>query len=158
MRKYFLTHMLLLFAAMSLTSCHHFQAQASKAHRVDEVTRIPLLKTRTTWDGYPISYPQTRDPEVTMGEIVIPPNYQLDFHCHPFPLFGYVLAGYIEVESLTGQRQRFEQGEAVAEVRKRWHRGITGPEGARIVTIDLGTVGQTNVIAYSEATAAQCRD
>lgn len=87
-----------------------------------------LLKSKTSWDGGDISYPQG-EPEITSVKLSIDENMVTKFHCHPVPTLGYILKGSVEVETKEGKKVVLREGESAVEVMRTVHRGraIGGP-------------------------------
>lgn len=88
----------------------------------------PLLKTTTTWEGADIVYPKG-NAEITSVILKIDAGETTPFHCHPVPTLGYVLKGKVEVETTSGKRIIFSEGESAVEVLGTLHRGraVDGP-------------------------------
>ena len=87
-----------------------------------------LLETETSWDGGTFAYP-TGKAQITAVILHLEPGQDIPFHCHPIPTMGYVKNGSLYVETASGAKQRFEEGDAVVEVMNTLHRGraIGGP-------------------------------
>lgn len=109
-----------------------------------------LLDTDTSWDGGTFAYP-TGKAQITAVTIHLEPGQDLPFHCHPVPTMGYVQHGSLDVETASGDKQRFEEGDAVVEVMNTLHRGraVGGP--VDIVVFYAGAEGvPTTVLPDTE--------
>lgn len=100
-----------------------------------------------TMTGQPLAAPPA-PLQVKVSKTTIPPGGQLPPHKHPWPRYGYILEGEIEVTNLeTGLVRRFKAGEFAIESRDQWHKGQavgTGP--AVLLVIDQAPPGATNVV------------
>ncbi|UVM56317.1 chorismate mutase [Pseudomonas sp. B21-012] len=101
-----------------------------------------LLRTNTAWDGSP--YPRYPDgpAELTLVKIHIPPETTLDWHSHPLPNAGYLLAGELLVETRDSNKQvSIKAGDALAEIVDGVHRGRTGAQAAELIVFYAGSQG-----------------
>ncbi|QJP93356.1 cupin domain-containing protein [Pseudomonas fluorescens] len=107
-----------------------------------QIERNLLLESTTSWDGTSYSnYPDAK-PELSVLRLSIPANTQLQWHTHPIPNAAYILSGELTIESRDdGRSKRFKQGEAVAEMVNRSHRGITGDKPVELVVFYAGGEG-----------------
>ncbi len=106
------------------------------------VTVTPVLKTTTSWDGRPLSYPAGQA-EVTGQIVEIAPGAETGWHLHPVPSFALMLDGTLEVIQENGQVKHLEKGDSLAEVVGVWHKGRNvGKIPVRIVVFYAGAVGQ----------------
>lgn len=107
----------------------------------------PVLSTTVTSSGQPIVLPQN-DAQVIVSIYEIPPGAVLPKHKHPFPRYGYVQAGTIEVTNLdTGKTETFKTGDFILEAVDQWHFGTNkGPEPVKLLVIDMVEKGQANVV------------
>ncbi|MHA6197801.1 gamma subclass chorismate mutase AroQ [Pseudomonas wadenswilerensis] len=100
-----------------------------------------LLRTSNAWDGSPYpDYPDGR-PELSLLKIRIAPHTSLDWHRHPTPNAGYLLAGDLHVETREGREIQLRAGQALAEVVNVVHRGHAGSDGAELVVFYAGSPG-----------------
>lgn len=100
-----------------------------------------LLRASNAWDGSPYpDYPAGR-PELSVLKIRVAPNTSLDWHRHPAPNTGYLLAGDLRVETREGREVHVRAGEALAEVVDVVHRGHAGSDGAELVVFYAGIPG-----------------
>ncbi|MGF6593153.1 chorismate mutase [Pseudomonas sp. 2835] len=101
-----------------------------------------LLRTSKAWDGSP--YPRYPDgpAELTLVKIHIPPETTLDWHSHPQPNAGYLLAGELLVETRDSNKQvSIKAGDALAEIVDGVHRGRTGRQPAELIVFYAGSQG-----------------
>ena len=99
----------------------------------------PLLRSGETVAGQPIVYPNVADPEVTAVRVTIPPGAQTGWHRHPFPCYGYVLAGNLTVEMEGGKSAALTAGQALIESVNVLHNGRnTGSAPVEIVMFVTG--------------------
>lgn len=101
-----------------------------------------LLKTQSSWDGTRyLAYP-AGSPELTVVKISIPAHTELAWHQHPMPNAAYILSGELTVETLDGEHRKvIKQGEVLAEMVGRRHRGTTGATPAELVVFYAGQEG-----------------
>ena len=76
-----------------------------------------------TDDGSPMHYPKTKKPLVKMLRIATPSGIETGWHYHPYPGYGFVITGTMEVTMKDGQKNRYEAGEAIYEVVNTAHNG-----------------------------------
>jgi len=95
---------------------------------VQSARTTSLLDTETSWNGGVFHYPEGT-PKVTAVKIRLKPGESTAIHCHPVPLFAYILKGHLRVTTGLGQSRVFKRGEAMVEVMDTWHQGkaIRGP-------------------------------
>ena len=82
----------------------------------------PLMKTKTSWDGKAIVYPQGQA-EVSALIVEIMADGQTGWHQHPVPSFAYVLEGTLEVRRKSGETIVLRAGDTLAEVVDTLHNG-----------------------------------
>lgn len=117
-----------------------------------------LLRTTTAWDGSPYTDYPAGSPELSLLKIRIAPGTSLDWHSHPAPNAGYLLAGELRVETRDGREKRLRAGEALAEVTGVVHRGHAGSRGAELVVFYAGSPGlPLSEIAAEEEQALPAR-
>jgi quercetin dioxygenase-like cupin family protein len=104
-----------------------------------------LLKTQTSWDGGAISYPEGQA-EITSFMLRIAEGQVPEFHCHPVPTFGYVLKGTVEVETQSGEKKTFKEGESVVEVMRTVHRGRAVGGSVEILVFYAGSTSLPNTV------------
>ncbi len=107
----------------------------------------PVLSSTVTSSGQPIVLPQ-KDAQVIVSTYEIPPGAVLPKHKHPFPRYGYVQAGTIDVTNVdTGKTQTFKTGDFILEAVDQWHYGATvGTDTVRLLVIDMVEKGATNTV------------
>jgi len=104
----------------------------------------PLLRSSETVAGQPIVYPNVVDPEVTAVRVTIPPGAQTGWHRHPFPCYGYMLAGNLTVEMEGGKSTALTAGQALVESVNVLHNGRnTGTTPVEIVMFVTGEKDHT---------------
>ncbi len=100
-----------------------------------------LLRTSTAWDGSPYPDYPTASPELSLLKIRIAPDTSLDWHHHPAPSVGYLLAGELRVETRDGRKKLLRAGEALAELTGIVHRGHSGSQGAELIVFHASSPG-----------------
>jgi quercetin dioxygenase-like cupin family protein len=106
------------------------------------VTTKPWLKTATTADGSPITYP-TGPGEVTLAEVIIAPGAETGWHLHPIPLFAFVLEGKLDVEMEGGKTFTYSAGQGIAELVNLRHNGSNhGKTPVRLLVAYCGVKGE----------------
>ena len=106
-------------------------------------TATTLMKTTTSWDGKPISYPEGQA-EITGMMMEIPVGQETHWHLHPVPSFGMVTEGTLEVVLKDGKTKRVNEGETLVEVVNTVHHGRNiGNKPVKILIFYTGVVGST---------------
>lgn len=120
---------------------------ALEAKQDAAVVVTPILKTTQTVSGQPIVLPQ-KDAQVVVSTYQIAPGATLPEHKHPYPRYGYVLEGTIQVtNAVTGKSKVFRPDDFIVESIGQWHRGTNiGPTVAKLLVIDQVEKDQSNVI------------
>lgn len=90
----------------------------------NSITVQPVLKADTNAIGQKIVYPNVPDAEVTILKITMEPGKTTGWHKHEIPVFAYVLEGEITVEIDSNKTTVYNAGDAIAETRNVYHRGI----------------------------------
>jgi len=105
-------------------------------------SRVPLLRTSSSWDGEPYkSYPSGQ-PELSVLKITVAPHTQLEWHSHPMPSAAYIVSGDLTVERRKdGKKQRFAAGQAVSETVDTFHTGVAGNEPVVLIMFYAGSPG-----------------
>ena len=128
---------------------------AGTAHAVDATPKVqvtPVLKTASSWDDKPITYPDGHS-EVTGLVIEIAPGAETGWHEHPVPSFAYILQGELQVTRQDGQVKRLKTGDALAEVVGVIHNGrAVSAEPVKLVVFYTGAAGKALTIAHPEFT------
>jgi quercetin dioxygenase-like cupin family protein len=122
---------------------------ATPAQAVEDraVVATPVLTTTVTATGQPIDLPR-ESPEVRVVTLEIAPGAVLPEHKHPYPRYGYVLAGTLRVTNTdTGTSMVYGVGDFIIEAVDQWHRGASiGSGPVRLLVIDQVEGGQGNVV------------
>lgn len=101
-----------------------------------------LLKSQSSWDGTRYQAYPAGSPELTVLKISIPAHTELAWHQHPMPNAAYILSGELTVETLDGEHRKvLNQGEVLAEMVGRRHRGTTGATPAELIVFYAGREG-----------------
>lgn len=106
----------------------------------------PVLTTDVTASGQPIILP-SKDVQLIVSTYEIAPGAALPAHRHPFPRFGYMLAGSLRVTNLeTAKSDDYKAGDFIPEAIGQWHQGSNIGDGpAKLLVIDQVEKGQLNV-------------
>lgn len=131
--------MLIASGLMLLAAPLHAESQ--------QVVVKPVLSTTVTSSGQPIVLPQ-KDAQVVVSTYEIAPGAVLPEHKHPFPRYGYVLAGSLRViNDDTGKTEDFKTGDFILEAVGQWHRGLNpGQEPLKLLVIDIAEKDQPTVV------------
>ena len=123
---------MLLSAGASLTAAYALDSGAAAP-----VVVTPVKTTEVTSTGQPITLPQ-KNVEVTASIFDIAPGATLPVHKHPFPRYGYVLAGTLKVTNVdTGKSDTFKTGDFIVEMIDQWHQGSNiGADPVKLLVID----------------------
>jgi len=107
----------------------------------------PVMSTTVTSSGQPIMLPQ-KDAQVIVSTYEIPPGAVLPKHKHPFPRYGYVQAGTVEVTNTDiGKTETFKTGDFIVEAVDQWHFGTNkGDVPVKLLVIDMVEKGHANVV------------
>jgi quercetin dioxygenase-like cupin family protein len=107
----------------------------------------PVLSTSVTADGQPIILPR-KDAQVLVSIFQIAPGATLPEHKHPYPRYGYVLAGTLRLtDTETGKSTVYKSGDFIVEMIGRWHQGANiGAEPLKLLVIDQVEKGHSNTI------------
>ncbi len=117
--------------------------------RPDPIETDVVLSTNVTWDGAPMEYLTTDNPELSVRVIDFMPGAATAWHMHPAPGYIYVVKGSFRVELLDGTAQTWHQGQAFNEVVNTAHFGMNpGPGRAQLVVITPGEVGGDFMTPY----------
>jgi len=109
-----------------------------------QVERIAQVAATTS--GEPILAPHGKL-EVSASRYHIPVSATLPEHMHPFPRFGFVLAGTLAVTSSeNGTIHLFHAGDFIAEDVARWHSARNaGEQQVDLLVLDITEPGGHNV-------------
>ncbi|VVD59292.1 cupin domain-containing protein [Pandoraea commovens] len=93
-----------------------------------------LLMTNTAWDGTPYRPYAVGAPAPTLMRITLAPHTVMDWHTHPAPIVGHLVAGTLIIARAEGGATRtFTAGDTIAELVDVPHRGRTGDTGAELL-------------------------
>ncbi len=111
-----------------------------------------LLQTSVSWNDGSISYPKGK-PEVTAIKQELKENQVIDFHCHLVPTFVYILKGSVEVETKSGKKAIFTEGDSMLEVMNTIHKGtaIGGPTDILVFFAGAKSKPHTVAVGSKEA-------
>ncbi len=125
------------------------------AGAVQSAETTPLLEAGTSWNGGAIHYPDGV-PQVTAVKIRLKQGEATPIHCHPVPLFAYILKGRLRVTTGLGQSRVFKRGEALVEVMDTWHQGkaVKGP--VELVAFYAGVEGAA-VTELQDSRTSDCQ-
>jgi quercetin dioxygenase-like cupin family protein len=107
----------------------------------------PIVRTAQTLSGQPLRLPQGPS-EMVASAVDIPPGGSTTVHQHTWSRFVYVERGPLRIVNQdTRQTHELKTGQVFAEVIAQWHQGFApGPNGARLVVIDLVPPGQSTMV------------
>lgn len=141
----------LQLAASVLLTCWTLPALADEASKVapqpSEVIVKKLLDTSRTSAGDAIIFPQG-ELHVVVSIYDIPAFATLPIHKHPYPRYGYVLSGTLQVVNVeTGHAEVFKANDLILEGVDHWHKASSvGPEPVKLLVIDYLKAGETSNI------------
>ncbi len=98
----------------------------------------PVLSTSVTSSGQKIVLPQ-KDAHISVSVYDIAAGAVLPEHKHPFPRYGYVLSGTLQViNSENGKVDAYKTGDFIVESIDQWHQGANiGTEPVKLLVIDM---------------------
>lgn len=137
-----------LVLAMALVAFGGYAASAADAPKV---TVTPVIMTDKTVIGQPIVMP--KDPTLVATVATFPPGARLPVHKHPYPHYGYVLAGVLTVTNTqTGNVFDIGPGNFLVEMNDTWHYGQNnGKTDVKLLIIDHLPKGVTSNVVLKEA-------
>lgn len=124
-------------------------ADGKESGGLPEAVRVEaLLRSGTTTSGDPISVPEG-PLEVIVSKYHVPPHASLPVHQHPFPRYGYVIAGELRATNTeTSKSKVFRAGSFIVEDVGRWHAARNlGAKLVELLVIDLVKPAASNVIS-----------
>jgi quercetin dioxygenase-like cupin family protein len=123
--------------------------------QADDVKVTPLHSTETTASGQPIVLPRG-DIQVVTSNYEIAPGAKLPEHKHPYPRYGYVLAGKLRITNTeTSKSVEYGPGDFIIESLAQWHKAENiGTEPVKLLVIDQVKPGRNNTILRKQDTAA----
>ena len=103
-------------------------AGGGDAGQVDQQSPRPASRSRCRRENV----------EVAASIFDIAPGATLPVHKHPFPRYGYVLAGTLKVTNVdTGKSDMFKAGDFIVEMIDQWHQGSNiGADPVKLLVID----------------------
>jgi len=136
-----------LFAGFLVLFAFPLQARDQMDVRVTQ-----LLSTTVTSSGQPIVLPQ-KDAQIIVSIYDVMPGATLPVHKHPYPRYGYVLSGNLQVTNMeTGQIDSYKPGDFIVETVGQWHKGASiGGEPLKLLIIDLVEKGQKATVLQGES-------
>lgn len=123
-------------------------AHASETDRAAiPVLVTPVLTAAVTASGQPIVLPSD-DARVVVSTYEIAPEATLPEHKHPFPRYGYVLAGTLRITNTeTGHSDVHRTGDFIIEAIGQWHQAVSlDDRPVKLLVIDQVAGEQSNVI------------
>ncbi len=122
-------------------------ASPVNALQIKNIVVVPVLSSTVTASGQPIVLPQ-KDVQVLVSMYQIAPGAIMPVHKHPYPRYGYVLAGTLKVtDTQTGESKIYRSGDFIIETIGRWHQGANiGSTPAKLLVIDQVEKGQINTV------------
>lgn len=137
--------LLIVPAALAL-ACGPAASMVAQTRAAPNAVSSPLGRTARTASGQPLRLPQGRA-EMVAAAVDIPAGGSTTIHQHPWSRFVYVERGPLRVVNEDArQTQDFQTGQVFPEVVAQWHQGLApGPQGARLIVIDLVPPGVTNM-------------
>jgi quercetin dioxygenase-like cupin family protein len=102
-----------------------------------QVVTKQVLATTKTSSGQPITLPQS-DVQVVVTTWEIQPGVTLPRHLHPYPRYGYVLQGALQITNdVTGVTETYKAGDFIIESIGQWHHAVTlGHTPVKLLVID----------------------
>ena len=128
---------ILMVAALLMAGASFTAAYALDSGAAAPVVVTPIRTTAVTSTGQPIVLPQGTV-EITASIFDIAPGATLPVHKHPFPRYGYMLSGTLEVTNVdTGKSDVFKTGDLIVEMVDQWHQGANiGVDPVKLLVID----------------------
>lgn len=127
------------------------------AHALDNSAAVkvtPLLKTSTSWDAKPITYPAGAA-EVTALIVEIAAGGQTGWHEHQVPSFAYVMEGTLEVTRATGETKVLHVGDVLPEVVNTLHNGrALDGKAVKLLVLYTGSADKKLTVPHPEFTPA----
>jgi quercetin dioxygenase-like cupin family protein len=124
-----------------------FSQDRTPAMPSDQVVVTRILSTLKTSAGDPIRLPQG-EAQIVVSNFDVPAGATLPVHRHPFPRYGYVLQGELQVTNVeTGHVDLFKAGDFILEAVNHWHTGSNvGSTPLQLLVIDVMEAGANNTV------------
>jgi quercetin dioxygenase-like cupin family protein len=128
---------------VGLTLC----VTSTQAQESNPVAVKQMISTSVNSSGQAINLPQG-NAQVVVSTYDIAAGATLPEHKHPFPRYGYVLAGKLRVTNTdTMTDQEYKPGDFILEAVGQWHKATAvGVEPVKLLIIDMVEQGKANVI------------
>ncbi len=111
-----------------------------------------LIRSDRSWNGDLLPKLNDIQAEVTVLRITVPAGVTLPSHLHPVINAGVLLQGRLRVESDDGASQFLQPGQAIIEMVKKVHRGVSlGPEPAVVVVVYVAPKGSPITVPAASA-------
>lgn len=131
-----------MFKRLSIVAVAALTTGAVQAQPATPIDSRILSQTSRSWDGTPYTAYPTGVPELTVRKVVMAPGARFDWHYHPMPAAGYVLAGELIVEALEGGKTiTLTAGQVLPEMNNIVHRGTSGATTTELIVFYAGTPG-----------------
>jgi len=129
--------------ALGMLSLH----AATAGNAPKNVVVTPLLSTSVTSSGQPIMLP-AKDATVIVSTYEIAAGARLPEHKHPYPRYGYLLAGELRITNTeTGHTETYKPGAFIIESIDQWHYAQNvGAGPAKLLVIDQVEHAKDNVV------------
>jgi quercetin dioxygenase-like cupin family protein len=126
-------------------------ASPLQAFESKSVVVTSILSTTVTIGGQPIILPR-KDTQILVSLYQIAPGVALPVHKHPFPRYGYVLTGTLQITDMeTRKSSVYKSGDFIVETIGHWHQGVNiGTAPLRLLVIDQVEKGQSNTILQKQ--------
>lgn len=107
----------------------------------------PVLKSGVTADGDPLALPGGT-PEIVSVIGTIEPGGRTARHQHPVPVYVYLLAGELEVQTEGQDVRHYRAGEAFLESIGHWHQAFNNTGSpTKILVVFIGEEGKPTTVA-----------
>jgi quercetin dioxygenase-like cupin family protein len=138
---------MLIVPAVLVLGCGPAGIAAESAAPPPNSVSTPIVRTAATLSGQPFRLPQGNS-ELVASAVDIPAGGSTVIHQHRWSRFVYVERGPLRVVNEdTHQTHDLQTGQVFGEVVGQWHQGFApGPNGARVIVIDLVPPGETNMV------------
>ena len=113
---------------------------------------VQTLKAQSVTDNnQPIRYPKTNKPEVKTIQVIIPSGAETGWHYHPYPGYGIVMAGTVEVSTQNQHTNRYQTGDIIYEMVNTPHNGrCTSKTDCTIIATFTGVANEPVAVMLNE--------